>query len=120
MGGLISGVIMTISYFLSMDNHVASYKRPLSVLIILILSAAIAVGAVVGARPEGVEHRLLARLVESNTPYEKYYIISRLVKLSPDNDQYQIDRLSLSLTYGDYSTASSDVSFCLDSQTRKQ
>ena len=47
-------------------------------------------------------------------------LYSRLVKLSPDNYRYQLDRLSLSLAYGDYNTASSDLAFCLGSETRRK
>ena len=44
IGGLISGVIVAFAYSLSLDNIDSRYKQ-LSVLIILLVSAAIAVGA---------------------------------------------------------------------------
>ena len=120
IGGLISGVIVAFAYSLSLDNIDSRYKQPLSVLIILLVSAAIAVGAWYSARSDMVEARLLVKLHEAKMPHDKYYVYSRLVKLSPDNYRYQLDRLSLSLAYGDYNTASSDLAFCLGSETRRK
>ena len=76
-------------------------------------------GAWYSARSDMVEERLLVKLSEAKTPPEKYYVYSRLVKLSPDNYRYQLDRLSLSLAYGDYDTASSDLAYCLGSEARR-
>lgn len=117
IGGLISGVIVAFSYSLYIDNVNSRYKHPLSVLIILLLSAAIALGAWYSGRSDNVEARLLVKLSEVKAPHERYYVYSRLVKLSPNNYRYQLDRLSLSLAYGDYNTASSDMAFCLGSET---
>ena len=81
MGGLIGGVVVTYSYFLFLDNTNSRNKRSLSVAIILLLSAAITIGGYYGGRKDLVEIRITDSLNSADTPYKKYYLLSRLVEL---------------------------------------
>ncbi|SME89648.1 rhomboid family intramembrane serine protease [Pseudobacteriovorax antillogorgiicola] len=108
MGGLVCGVVFTYALIRARPNRLVPLNIPRARAVVGALLLVMTVGGVLAASPTVLQQRLLFDVRSAEDPRLQFYLLSKILSLTPEDDGARLQRLELSLKYGNYSTAKKD------------
>ena len=108
LGGLVAGIMVAFAWLRSVPNRIFPISRLKARLSLVLLGVWLTVGSVLSGSPEFLTLRLKSASEGVKSPQAQFELLSRILQLSPGDHDVRLQRLELSLKYGNYSTAKAD------------
>lgn len=111
IGGLLVGVIFAYILLRVKPNRLMPQRVKQGWLVAGLLGLALVGGSTVGSSPQYVLYRLQSAIKASDRIEEKYYYLSRLLELVPEDEVARMERLEITIEARDYRRAADDVRY---------
>ena len=108
LGGLLSGVVFTYALLRARPNRLITPNLKKARLVLASFLIVLGVGGVVASSPQFLLMRLNISSHKSEDPRLQFRYLGQILNLTPNDDNARLQRLELSLRYGNYSTAKED------------
>lgn len=109
IGGMISGIILTLIMLSTRPNQLKAQSRPLAVCLVAVTTILTACGGYLATNPAFVASRFASAVTRAKNDEEKFIYLTQALRLEPDDPKLLVSRAKILAMHGELTEASKDL-----------